>query len=189
MWGNGSMWDNDGCGGMMNFDSNINYQLHYNDIQVQGYGIEENSIQVKYWSDQTNSWEQINNAVLDKTNNTINFPLSSASNFIILTADQSQVTEVKENTNTIVNNFTLEQNFPNPFNPSTKITFTLNNSSNVKLNIYNAVGQLITTLVNSNLEAGSHSVKFDATSLSSGTYFYQLEAKGISLVKRMVLLK
>ncbi|MBU2493301.1 MAG: T9SS type A sorting domain-containing protein [Bacteroidetes bacterium] len=190
MWGgNNGMWGNGGCGGMMNFGSNINYQLHYNDIQVQGYGIDENSIQVKYWSDQTNSWEQINNAVLDKTNNTINFPISSASNFVILTADQTQVTGVEENSNSIVNDFRLEQNYPNPFNPSTQIEFVLNNSSNVKLNIYNALGQLITTLINSNLEAGAHSVKFDATGLSSGIYFYQLQADGVNLVKKMNLMK
>lgn len=189
MWGGSGMWGNSGCGGMMNFGSNINYQFHYNDIQVEGYGIDENSIQVKYWNDQSNSWTEINNTALDKTNNTINFSLGSASNFVILTADKAQVTGIKENTDAIVTNFKLDQNYPNPFNPSTLIEFSLTNSTDVKLNIYNALGQKITTLVNSTLEAGVHSVKFDAAGLSSGTYFYQLQANGVSLVKKMNFMK
>lgn len=187
--GNNGMWGNGSCGGMMNFGSNINYQLHYNDIQVKGYGIDENSIKVKYWNSQTNSWVLINNGVLDRTNKTVNFPLSSASNFVILTADQAKVTGIKENSNSVVNDFKLGRNYPNPFNPSTTIEFSLKNGSNIQLNIYNALGQKITTLINTTLGAGVHSVKFDATGLSSGIYFYQLKANGISLVKKMNLMK
>lgn len=185
--GNNGMWDNGSCGGMMNFGSNINYQLHYNDIQVQGYGIDENSIKVKYWSAQTNGWALVNNATFDKTNNTVKFSMSSANNFVILTADQA--TGIGENSNLIVTDFSLKQNYPNPFNPSTKIEFALNIRTNVQLNIYNALGQKIATLVNSNLEAGIHSVTLDASNFSSGIYFYELKTGSYSLVKKMNLIK
>ncbi|MHB1687875.1 MAG: T9SS type A sorting domain-containing protein [Ignavibacteriaceae bacterium] len=187
--GNNGMWGNGSCGGMMNFGSNINYQLHYNDIQVQGYGIDENSIKVKFWNAQINNWTLVNNVALDKTNNTIKFSMSRASNFVILTADPAQVTSTDENSNSIVSDFRLERNYPNPFNPSTTIEFSLNNRSNVQLNIYNALGQKITTLVNTTLEAGVHSVNFDANSLSSGIYFYELKSKGQRLVNKMNLIK
>lgn len=185
--GNNGMWDDSSCGGMMNFGSNIDYQFHYSDIQVQGYGIDENSIKVKYWNRQNNSWVLVNNSTIDKTNNTIKFPMSSASNFVILTADQ--VTHIGENSNSIVSDFSLKQNYPNPFNPSTKIEFSLNSRANIQLNIYNALGQKIATLVNSNLEAGIHSVTLNAPNLASGIYFYELKSGSFFQIKKMMLLK
>ncbi len=74
--------------------------------------------------------------------------------------------------------FVLLQNYPNPFNPSTKIEFSLPAISNVSIDIYNVVGERVASLINHSLEAGFHSVDFDASSLSSGTYVYQLKANG-----------
>ena len=85
--------------------------------------------------------------------------------------------------------FALEQNYPNPFNPSTTINFTLGHSSLVKLTIFNILGQRVGTLVNSQLEAGPHSVKFNASNLASGVYFYRLEAGSFQSNKKMLLLK
>lgn len=87
------------------------------------------------------------------------------------------------------NTFAMEQNFPNPFNPSTTISYTMAQSSNVTLKIYNVIGQLVETLVDSYQEAGSYSISFNATSLSSGVYFYRLEAQGAVVTKKMTLLK
>lgn len=88
-----------------------------------------------------------------------------------------------------VNNFSLEQNYPNPFNPGTRIDFTLPVESNVLISIYNLIGQKVMDLVNSKFEAGKHSIEFNAKNLSSGIYFYKIEAGNFSTIKKMQLLK
>ncbi len=85
--------------------------------------------------------------------------------------------------------YTLEQNYPNPFNPSTTISFSLPNSGNVSLKVYNLVGQEVTTLMNGYRNAGQYNVTFNASNLSSGVYFYRLEAGSTNVVKKMMLLK
>ncbi len=85
--------------------------------------------------------------------------------------------------------FTLYQNYPNPFNPVTQIKFALPNVDNVRLNIYNISGQLVSELVNGSLDAGIHTVNFDGNNLNSGMYFYTLEANGMTITKKMVLTK
>lgn len=85
--------------------------------------------------------------------------------------------------------FSLEQNYPNPFNPTTNIKFNLPEASDVKLVVYNMLGQQVGTLVNSNLPAGSHQVMFDARSLASGMYVYRMEAGNFVSTQKMMLLK
>jgi hypothetical protein len=86
--------------------------------------------------------------------------------------------------------FTLAQNYPNPFNPSTTINFTLGKASNVKLTVYNLLGQKVATLVDSRMNAGRQSVVFDASRYASGVYFYRLDAgSNFNSVKKMLLLK
>ncbi|MEP2445714.1 MAG: lamin tail domain-containing protein [Balneola sp.] len=85
--------------------------------------------------------------------------------------------------------FVLKQNYPNPFNPSTNISFVLPQSAKVQLTVYNMLGQKVETLVDGNLTSGSHTVRFDASNLSSGIYIYQLRTPTTSLTQRMVLVK
>ncbi|MDA3885907.1 MAG: T9SS type A sorting domain-containing protein [Candidatus Delongbacteria bacterium] len=85
--------------------------------------------------------------------------------------------------------FALYQNYPNPFNPTTEIRFALPTASDVKLNVYNINGQLVSELVNGSKEVGLHSVNFDASNFNSGMYFYTLEANGLSVSKKMILTK
>jgi predicted lipoprotein with Yx(FWY)xxD motif len=85
--------------------------------------------------------------------------------------------------------FTLEQNYPNPFNPSTKINYTLPQSSNVKLTIYDALGHAVSTLVNESQNAGSYSIEWNAASFATGLYFYKLEAGSFTYTKQMILVK
>ncbi len=87
------------------------------------------------------------------------------------------------------NTYNLSQNYPNPFNPTTTIKFTLPLSTNVKVTIFNSIGQEIKTLVNSNMSAGSHQVQWNAISFPSGVYLYRIETKDFQMVKKMVLLK
>ncbi len=83
----------------------------------------------------------------------------------------------------------LHQNHPNPFNPSTQISFTLSNSSNVNVSVYNALGQKVAELLNENMNAGSHDVEFNANNFASGFYFYRLETPNYSKTMKMLLLK
>jgi hypothetical protein len=99
-----------------------------------------------------------------------------------------------ENIKSIPTEFVLNQNYPNPFNPSTVINFSLPVESDITLKIFNVLGQEITTLLSGRLNAGSQEIKFDATGLKSGIYFYQIDAKGVDgkefrSVKKMILTK
>lgn len=90
---------------------------------------------------------------------------------------------------TIPNEFRLEQNYPNPFNPSTQIRFAITKTANVKLDIYNLLGQKVASLVNENLSAGTYTANWDANNFASGTYIYTLIADGVSLSNKMILIK
>jgi len=85
--------------------------------------------------------------------------------------------------------FVLEQNYPNPFNPSTTIKFGLPFESNVKINVFSSIGEKVGELVNTKLSAGYHTVSFDASNLTSGIYFYQIQAGKFESIKKMMLIK
>ncbi len=85
--------------------------------------------------------------------------------------------------------FALEQNYPNPFNPSTTIKFSLPSDELVSLKIYNILGQEVATLLNKDMKAGSYSVDFNASKLSSGVYIYNIRAGNFNVAKKMLLMK
>jgi len=85
--------------------------------------------------------------------------------------------------------YALEQNYPNPFNPSTSVDFSLPAASQVRLSVYNLLGQEVATIVNGQMAAGTHTVRFDASKLSSGVYLYRLTAGSFTKSMKMLLLK
>jgi hypothetical protein len=85
--------------------------------------------------------------------------------------------------------YSLAQNFPNPFNPATTIQYLVPQLSNVLLNIYDALGNKVATLVDEYKPQGSYEVTFDASHLSSGVYFYRLHAGNFVENKKMILMK
>ncbi len=85
--------------------------------------------------------------------------------------------------------FELNQNYPNPFNPSTVIRFGLPEKTNVKISIYNLIGEKVADLVSQEMNAGYYEVQFNANGLSSGVYLYRIEAGSFISVKKMLLLK
>lgn len=97
------------------------------------------------------------------------------------------------NNNSVPLAFTLSQNYPNPFNPSTRIQYSLEKSAFVSLKIYNVIGVEVATLVNDNQEAGNYTVQFginkETKNLSSGVYFYRLEAGSFTSTRKLVLIK
>jgi hypothetical protein len=89
----------------------------------------------------------------------------------------------------VIKDYELSQNYPNPFNPSTTINFALPKSSQVKLLVYDILGQQVAELVNEYMDTGRHSVTFDASRYATGLYFYRLQADNRVLVKKMMLIK
>lgn len=86
-------------------------------------------------------------------------------------------------------NYELKQNYPNPFNPTTTIQFSLENTSNVILEVFDLKGSSVAKLADKKLSSGTHEYVFDATSLASGTYYYSLKVDGRQSVRKMLLLK
>ena len=85
--------------------------------------------------------------------------------------------------------YSLEQNYPNPFNPTTMIEYSIASDGYVTLNVYNVLGQKVDELVNGEVKAGTYEVNFDASNLSSGVYYYRIEANGFVSTRKMVLLR
>lgn len=89
--------------------------------------------------------------------------------------------------------FSLAQNYPNPFNPETTIPFALPMRANVKLSVFDLLGREVATLINGNMEAGSHTISFNGNDLSSGVYFYRLDAQAgeasFNSTRKLVLMK
>ncbi|MBK6537864.1 MAG: T9SS type A sorting domain-containing protein [Ignavibacteria bacterium] len=98
-------------------------------------------------------------------------------------------TSVKLNESELPSSYSLSQNYPNPFNPSTIICYSLTNGGFTSVIFYNALGREVITLVNEIKKAGYYSVKFDATGLAAGVYFYRIESANYVSVKKMILLK
>lgn len=99
------------------------------------------------------------------------------------------LTSVEPNGQEIPASYSISQNFPNPFNPTTRINFSIPKSSFVNIVVYDAKGSKIETLVNENKQSGNYTVNFNAAVYSTGVYFYKITANGFSDVKRMMLLK
>lgn len=100
-----------------------------------------------------------------------------------------KTTDVKTADNQIPQAYSLGQNFPNPFNPSTTINFSVPAEGYVSLKVFNTLGQEVATLVNGVRSAGTYTATFDASGLSSGMYFYTIQTKGFMQTKKMVLTK
>jgi hypothetical protein len=99
------------------------------------------------------------------------------------------ISGISEGNESIPAEYQLAQNFPNPFNPSTKIKFSISKANKVKLEIYNIAGQKIATLVDQKMNAGSHEVEWNASNVASGVYFYKLHYGTNVETKKMVLIR
>jgi|GEM_PF-696778 len=89
----------------------------------------------------------------------------------------------------IPDKYNLSQNFPNPFNPVTKINFEIPSNTIVKLHVFDVTGKLVSELINKELQAGYHTIDFNGANLSSGIYFYRLVTNNFTETKKMVLMK
>lgn len=181
------MWSGGRRGGNIQFGNNADFKLSYTQEQLDFYGLTKSEIKVKYWDSSLQSWVTINNNVtVDETNNTVSFSTNTVSNFYVLS--DGSVTDVN-NIEEIPAEFVLSQNYPNPFNPSTSINYQLAADSHVQLNVFDILGNEIATLVNESQSAGSYVVRFNASDLSSGVYFYKIKANNFTQIRKMLLVK
>jgi len=120
--------------------------------------------------------EAINGDSLSTSSDTLSFTVGT-------------VTAINKNGNAKPTKYALSQNYPNPFNPTTEIKYALPKAENVRLQIFNTLGQLVYTLIDKQQSAGYYQVQFDASKLSSGVYLYRLQAGEHIMTKKMILLK
>jgi hypothetical protein len=99
------------------------------------------------------------------------------------------VTSLDEPAGAIPQHFALEQNYPNPFNPTTGVRFQVSGVSDVRIAVYNLLGQEVAMLVNEVKQPGTYTVQFDASNIPSGFYFYRMTAGGFTSTRSMVVLK
>lgn len=99
------------------------------------------------------------------------------------------ISDVDDNPAPVISEFSLEQNFPNPFNPTTTISFTLSRADMTTLKVFDVLGRNAATVDLGRMDAGRHTVTFDGSNLSSGVYFYQVESGVANATRKMLLLK
>ncbi len=107
----------------------------------------------------------------------------------VVRAAEEDITGIGTPKNVLPTDVTLRQNYPNPFNPGTSIAYDLSKDARVELKVYNVLGQEVATLVKQFQTAGSYNVRFDASGLASGIYFYTLKAGNVTKTKKMLLVK
>jgi len=133
------------------------------------------------------------NAVMIKADNNGNVYITGTSTGLsgvdYLTVKYSQPIGITPVSSEVPSAFMLGQNYPNPFNPVTNIGLRIAQFGFVSLKVFDITGKEVVTLVNEELQPGLYNVDFDASNLSSGTYFYRMEANGFADVKKMILVK
>ena len=131
--------------------------------------------------------ENIDIRLMDETGKIVNMNLKKGEDVVI---NNPTVQKLMVSGELIPDRYALEQNYPNPFNPSTIIEFSLpENVGNVKLTIYNVLGEKITELVNTSLQAGRYSYQWNARDVATGMYIYELRTNNFISMKKMVLMK
>jgi Secretion system C-terminal sorting domain/Beta-propeller repeat len=168
-----------------------------------GVGFYSDYTTIKYNSSGTQQWltsysalgsssEDARSIALDDLGNVYITGYSSTDTTLWDYATMKYVQSVNSVDNSLPNipgRFVLEQNFPNPFNPSTTIHFSVPSSEFVTLKVFDVLGNEVATLVNEEKPAGFYEVNFNAAGLSSGIYFYKLKAGSFVETKKMLLIK
>jgi hypothetical protein len=177
-----------------------------NDVVVGGYfffagGVSANN--VARFNTQTNTWSTLGTGSSNGVNSYV-YALAVVGNEVFVGGSfteaggvsannvarwNSGTSRVEQLSPTAPKTFLLEQNYPNPFNPSTTIRYQLPVASEVKLEVYDVLGKKIATVVNERQSAGSYQVVWNASGLSSGTYFYRLQAGTFVETKKMIMVK
>jgi hypothetical protein len=183
-----------GMHGMMHFQKEHEFRFRYHDEDLAHMGRSEDEISVHRWDESAQAWQAVSGTTVNTQDNTVSFSSSDLAKYYAISA-QASVTGIEASVaGAVPSQFVLQQNFPNPFNPSTNIQFTLPVQAHVQLSVYNLLGQRIATLVNGNKTAGSHTVQWhggdnSGSPVSSGIYLLRFEAGEQVRVRRIALMK
>ncbi len=157
-----------------------NIAFYLNLLQI----TDPNDIEVFYVDGEEIDQNAIRKEIVD--NNFIIYP----QHFSLLSAGIVEgATNIEKDGDPLQNNYSLKQNHPNPFNPTTTINYTLQNTGFTKLSVYNAIGEEVKVLINKNQSAGKYRINFNAAKLPSGLYFYSLTSGNFTKTNKMILLK
>lgn len=164
--------------GMMNFNHAIHFQFHYDEDVLTDKGMDENSIRMFYMDDQEN-WMEETDIEIDFTNNYISLNNSDVAEYYALQASTGKVGIEDENTSNIPRTISIDSVYPNPFNPVTKINYTVMQSATVTMQIFDINGTFVNEIVNNYRNPGNYSVQWSGTNalgqnVPSGTYFIKL---------------
>jgi hypothetical protein len=177
-----------------------------NEVFVGGWFTSAGGVSANYvarFNTQTNTWSTLGTGSSNGVNDYVyalavsgsevfvggGFTLAGGIASTFIARWNSGTSRVEQLSPTAPKTFLLEQNYPNPFNPSTTIRYQLPVASEVKLEVYDVLGKKIATLVNERQSAGSYQVVWNASGLSSGTYFYRLQAGTFVETKKMIMVK
>ncbi len=161
----------------------LEVSVHFDDLDIDSGDQERLSVRIR--DDDQDAWVSAGEADIDTENETVTITTAEEGVFGLFldeTGTQADQDEQPEQ-------FALSQNYPNPFNPETQIAFELPEQAHVTLEVYNSLGEKVTTLVNETREAGRFEVEFDASHLSSGTYIYRIRAGDFTKSRTMMLVK
>jgi hypothetical protein len=172
-----------GSHNMMQFMKNLSCQFHWDSLMTDSTHRHWHPTGMKGWNG--SGWVSLGATMTGNTGFVASSQLYSAFAFIGSLSSVVLVTEGK----VIPGGYQLEQNFPNPFNPSTKIEFNLPQAEFVVLKVFNSLGQEIATIVNGLRQAGNYTVTWNAGFAPSGVYFYRLSAGNFLETKKLLLLR
>jgi len=160
-----------------------------------GNGIKgkESSLKIFHWDESSNQWEKIGGTV-DTIQNEVSTAIADLGVYAAFTTELLTDVKDEERGSVIPEKFELKQNYPNPFNPVCNIEYALPKGSHVTLSIYNILGQKVRVLVDEYQSAGYKSIKWDGRDklgkeVTSGIYFYRIEAEKFTQAKKMVLIR
>jgi hypothetical protein len=165
---------------------NATLKMYYDESELNG--VPESNLQLfKSTNGADGTWDRYGGGV-DVTQNYVE--LSGIADFSYWTlADSDHPLPVEKDEDTQPQSFSIEQNFPNPFNPSTVINYQIPKNSFVSLIVYDVLGNKVAELVNQAQTPGNYSISFDASSLASGLYFYTMRSDNYISTSKMLLLK
>jgi len=168
------------------FNSPVEITINYDPLNLPD-GISEGDLKLIRFNESENTWDELESTV-DTERKTVTGFTSHFSGFGAGKVDNA-ISIDDEGERTVPTEFVLNQNYPNPFNPTTTISFGLPETADVKVEIYNALGQKVSTLVAGKFNAGWNKINFDASGFSSGLYIYRLITPTSSITKKMTLIK
>ncbi|MCF7802946.1 MAG: T9SS type A sorting domain-containing protein [Candidatus Marinimicrobia bacterium] len=191
--GSKMQWPADAVAGAGTYNFEISVQPQSDGTSELRFKLIKDDDNYKFWSTAIDDHDPLAtdmfNSIAFATNNSTTTALEIRDVFVDLGDPIEVPTGIDPGDNAIPDEFALNQNYPNPFNPVTTIDFALPKQADVSLVVYDIRGQMVEKLVNTNMDAGYHSINFNASHLASGIYFYKITAGDFESVKKLTLLK